>query len=560
MLRSIGAKIVLAMVAASLIGGATALNSNMSLGRMDRVYSNLLSEQVAGALVAADLAAQSQLLTGLTYRLVTEFKADELNTTRSEIAVASTQIVGEMDTIRRQLPGSGPEVDAIQEDFKSMSSSIELAVVAALAGDPDKTATITQEAVVPRTKNFNLKVAALASESQKALEARRAETGQDTARTVRIGYFTTAIAIVLSTIAGLVFARGSISTPVRRLTTVMGAIAAGNTEVTIPGLDRSDELGAMALAVEVFRENAEKVSRQDKEQERAARDALQAEDRRHVMNELASTFERSVGSVIEKVSRAAKDIERNTAELAKAALDASSRAESVAAESIGMAENVESAAVATDEMGKTIEEISVNVDHSQRIAVAASEQTTKTVEIVSQLTSATQRIGQIVDLINGIARQTELLALNATIEAARAGEAGAGFSVVASEVKSLANATSKATGEISAQISAVQQATGAVVTAMGSIDTIIGQVREITTGIAASVQEQNASMRGISDNVDHAAKRTSSLSDSAGDVSRAASATGRSADNMKAHAAELALSASTLTSEVDVFLRGIRHA
>jgi len=558
MFNSIGAKIVMAMVCASLIGGATALNSNVSLANMDRVYSRLLSQDVAGALVAADLTAQSQLLTGLTYRLVTEFKPNDLDLTRKEIAASSKQIADKSADIRRYFPDRSADIDLIDVDFKKLVQAIQMAVDAAFGGDPDKTATVTQESVVPLVKTFNLKVTSLATQAQQALLRRRIETTDETARTTVIGYAMTALAMVLSIVGGLVFARRSISRPVQSLTGVMRAIAAGKTDVTIPGLARSDELGAMAKTVEVFRDNADRVVRQDQEQVQAAREAAQAEEHRRLMSELATTFERSVGSVIQKVNHVARDIESNTAELARAALDASDRAGSVAAESVGMAENVESVAAATDQMDKTIQEISISVDQSQRIAVEAAEQTGKTVQIVSQLTIAAERIGQVVELINNIARQTKLLALNATIEAARAGDAGSGFFVVAGEVKSLADETSKATGEISAQIGAVQVATRAAAAAMESINTIIGQVREITTGIAGAVQEQSASMRGISENVDHAATRTSSLSESAGDVSRAANETGHAADIMKIHATELAESAATLTNEVDIFLRGIR--
>ena len=170
------------------------------------------------------------------------------------------------------------------------------------------------------------------------------------------------------------------------------------------------------------------------------------------------------------------------------------------------ASNVQSVAAGAEELASSVEEIRRQVHQSSELAKIAEVEGSRTNSIVLGLTGAAQKIGDVVALINSIADQTNLLALNATIEAARAGDAGKGFSVVASEVKTLAGQTSKATSEIAAQIDAVQKASEDAAKALSSITQTIADLNAVGAVIAAAVEEQTAVTREVSSNMHVAAQ------------------------------------------------------
>ena len=553
---SIGGKIVTAMVCASVIGSGAALHSNFALKTVDKAFLDVTAKDVPGALDAFILTAQSERLGGLSYRLVTEFKARDIEITKADIDQVNAEINSKLDAIQKVWPEKADDISAIRTEFDQLRNGMKLALEAAFGGDPDKTATVTQEQVNPVIKSFNAKVRAFAEASQASLANRQKQVTQEIVNASRLGFIITGLGSLLTLLGGLYFARRVISRPVTELTEAMKSIADGQTKVVVPGTDRHDELGTMAQTVQVFQRNAETVMQQ--EEEKAALALAERENRQRMLESLAATFERSVGAVIGQVGKAAHEIEGSAGELAGIASETSRRVGSVASASVSMADCVRSAALATDELGQTIQEISINIDRSQTVAVEAAEKTDKTVQIVTELAESTRKISSIIQLISNIANQTNLLALNATIEAARAGDAGRGFAIVASEVKALANETSKATVEIAHQIETVQASMREAVAAITSIDETIGNVREVTAGIAMAVQLQNSSMQGISANVTEAVKGSEAVSGSMVDVSRAAETTGQAAQVMKASATELSASATALNAEVEQFLRGVR--
>jgi methyl-accepting chemotaxis protein len=180
--------------------------------------------------------------------------------------------------------------------------------------------------------------------------------------------------------------------------------------------------------------------------------------------------------------------------------------------------------------------------------------------VVEGLASGTQKIGEVVTLIQNIASQTNLLALNATIEAARAGEHGKGFAVVASEVKALANQTAKATEEISAQVQSIQNATGEAVNAIQAIVGTIAEIDEISSQIATSVDQQGAATREIAGNVLQAADGTREVTDNIHSVTRASDEAGVATGRLLDAANGLSSESGRLKSEVDHFLGSMKVA
>jgi methyl-accepting chemotaxis protein len=363
--------------------------------------------------------------------------------------------------------------------------------------------------------------------------------------------------VLLALVGGMAVMVGrGISGPIARISRRMDALAGGNLQVDVPHTEYRDEVGALARSLQVFKDSAVRMEEMRREQEEAERRA--AEDRRAALMQMADRLEASVKTIVGSVGDGCTELRATSQSLNQLAEQANSRAQSVAAGSQEASANVQTVAAATEELTGSIGEIGQQVSHSAEIARQAVSSAERTEARVSALTEAADKIGQVVQLINTIAEQTNLLALNATIEAARAGEAGKGFAVVASEVKNLANQTAKATDEIAGQVQAMQGATGDTAAAIGEIGGVIKQIDEIAAAIAAAVEEQGSATHEIARNVEEAAHGTQTVAGNIAGVSEAAEQTGTAAGEVRTVAASLAEQSETLRREIDSFLAQVR--
>ena len=388
--------------------------------------------------------------------------------------------------------------------------------------------------------------------------ARLAEAAQRSSlHTLLLNAFLMAFSVLLAS-GALWMVINRIVRSMGQMTAAMSEIAEGDTSVVVPCTGRRDEMGSMARALLVFKENAEKVRAMQAERE-ALEKAARAE-KAAAMNRLADEFEAKIGEIVETVSSASTELEASARTLTATADRSQQLATAVAAASEEASTNVQSVASATEELTSSVTEISRQVQESARMAGEAVDQARGTNDRVSELSKAAGRIGDVVELINTIAGQTNLLALNATIEAARGGEAGRGFAVVASEVKALAEQTAKATGEISHQISGIQSATQESVTAIREISGTIERLSEISSTIAAAVEEQGAATQEISRNVQQAAQGTQQVSANISDVERGAGETGSASSQVLSAAQMLSGDSDRLKVEVAKFLDTVRAA
>jgi methyl-accepting chemotaxis protein len=368
---------------------------------------------------------------------------------------------------------------------------------------------------------------------------------------------TSAITILLTALVAF-FAFRRLLRPLPRLAQVMDRLARDDTDVEVAYQRQGDEIGDMARAVQVFKENA--LEKRRLESERKEQAARAATEKHEAMKAMADEFEQSVASKVTSVLDATSHLDASTQQVRDLAGQTTEKSNQVSGAAEGASGNVDSVAAAAEEMSASISEIARRASESAKVAADAVLKAETTNQTVQSLDTAAQKIGDVVKLINEIAEQTNLLALNATIEAARAGEAGKGFAVVANEVKTLASQTTKATEEISGQINAMQQATAEAVSAIATIRGVIGQVNESTTAIASAVEEQNAATQEIGRNVQSAASDTARVSSTIVEVRKASEQTMTAIQQAMAAIEGLNGDANDLQRQVGAFLDKVRQS
>jgi len=351
--------------------------------------------------------------------------------------------------------------------------------------------------------------------------------------------------------------RWSIVTPIAALSQSMTRLSKNDLATSIAGQDRRDEIGAMAVSVQVFKDAMIESRRLNDLQ--AVESAAKVE-RALRLGKLTASFEVKVADLVQGVTSAATELEATARSMTSIAEQGNHKAGVVAAASEETSINVQTVASATEELSSSVEEIGRQVAESSRIASKAVDSAKHVDDTVQALAQDAQKIGDVVTLIQNIAGQTNLLALNATIEAARAGDAGKGFAVVASEVKSLANQTAKATTEIASQITSIQNATAGTVSAIRGIIATIVEINDIASTIASAVEEQGAATKEIARNVAEAARGTQEVSSSISGVRETATATGAAASQVLGAAGELSHQADHLSGQVRDFIAGVKVA
>jgi len=452
----------------------------------------------------------------------------------------------------------------VREAFAAYKTQLD-ATLAAI--DAEKATKLTESAERLRqtamksraaAENLQAKVRAVADRLNARVEERAKDAHDLYESTSRLLLMLAVSGILLGGVLGFLVGQYGVARPIGSIVALQQQLAAGNYDVAIHSDDRADEVGDVAKAAMVFKENGLARIRLEAEQKEQEKRAIQ--QRKADMLRLADGFEAAVGEIIETVSSASTELEASASSLTRTAERSQHVTTTVAAASEEASTNVQSVASATEELSSSVNEISRQVQDSARMASEAVGQARNTTDRVGELSKAAARIGDVVELINTIAGQTNLLALNATIEAARAGEAGRGFAVVASEVKALAEQTAKATGEIGHQISGIQSATQDSVSAIREISGTIEKLSEISSAIAAAVEEQGAATQEISRNVQQASQGTQQVSSNITDVQRGASETGSASSQVLSAAQSLSKDSNRLKLEVGKFLNTVRAA
>lgn len=365
-----------------------------------------------------------------------------------------------------------------------------------------------------------------------------------------------ALAVMVVAVGVLVvLSRRLVSIPIARLTAVMSELSEGRTEVELSDENRRDELGTLARAMKVWRQRILDRQQLELEQQRSRKAVAEQNDRRE---DLIKRFDQQVREVLTNFDSSTTVLDETAQSMSMVSRETNSQANAVSAAAEEASENVESLAVTAEELSDSISEIARQVQDATQVSDQAVADVMQTDETMRSLDDVAQRVGEVVELIADIAEQTNLLALNATIEAARAGEAGRGFSVVANEVKNLANQTAAATEEVGQQVTAIQSAASDAVGSISGVTATIEKVKEINSRIAEAVARQTSSTNEISDTVQHTARGAKEVSQVIAGVTEGAGKTDSAAQAVLDSGSALTGEATRLRSSVETFLAEIR--
>jgi methyl-accepting chemotaxis protein len=362
------------------------------------------------------------------------------------------------------------------------------------------------------------------------------------------------LALVVVGIGVLIISR-SVARPLSAITATIRQVAEGAENVVVPHINRADEIGALARAIQIFQEA---MDRNRNLNSQVLLDSEAREERTRRIEASVEAFREAIGGVLRAVTDNASAMRDTAQSITRVASDASGRAVAAASATEQASSNVNAVAGAAEELSASVQEIGRQVRQSAGVVEQTGLRTEKSVTEIESLAAATQRIDGVLNLIQAIAGQTNLLALNATIEAARAGEAGRGFAVVAHEVKALAGQTAKATSEIGQNISMIQTSTRNAVDAVREIGVAVREINEVTSNIAGAVNQQDAATREISANAQMAARGNGTLVTNIGSLSEAIGETNKAATSVLAASTDLTSTAETLSREVDKFFRNLR--
>jgi methyl-accepting chemotaxis protein len=553
------AKVLLLLSALGAVSVFALVFANAQMSAIGRSYNEGLTGSAQGTTALARANRHTAWTARSILKLIISETPDEIAKSNEDIAKGQRAFQAEIANAIARMPEQKAKLEGFRDTYGSaMSTACGETITLGKAGQRDAAIREMNSACSPRLISL---MSAMTSEVDANVAANERLAVRLEAQT-RSAQRTTAISVLAGLV--LVFAaafwltRSGLSLPMRRLDMAMASISRGELTAAVPGLDRKDELGAMAQTVEQFRlalEEAERLRHRAADQERQT--ALRVREERLA---IADAFETSMGAIASAFVHSSSEVSDAAQSLAATAEETSRQAQVVSGAAEEAAANVQTVAAATEEMSSSVQEINSQVSQSAGVARAAVSDVAVTETEIQTLTQAASGIGEVVKLISDIAAQTNLLALNATIEAARAGDAGKGFAVVASEVKDLATQTSRATKDISAKIEQIQQATNRSVQSIGKIVTTIGDIQSISSIIAAAVEQQGAATHEIAGNTARAAQGTQEVTENIFGVGRAAEMTGAASTQLMALSGNLSSQAYQLQDEVSAFVTKLRAA
>ncbi len=554
---SIGKKLFAASLVFVIAMAAFIAGSWASLSHLRKLQDQGMT-LVHSAAQAQELAGQGASL----YQIIADAEINrQLDQTATDWSAAKAHTDGLFQQLRGQLkdPQQLGLLDQAQSAYQAYTDAFDSQMLPALKATTDLTPDIRKldDGLDGKREAMVAPLTSLAKACNAAAEASDNEFDKSSGQILAIGTLIGVLALIAGSTINVLVVR-NVSGPLKTLADLLHRLIAGDSVSRVPHEGRHDEVGDVARAVSAFQANIAAVKRLEDEQAEARarleRDNLQALQ----VLKSAEGFEHQIRAVAARVSQTAQGLNSAAGKLDHAARDANERSGSMAAVTEQSSANMQTVASATEELSASIAEIGRQVEETTLMTHAATEQAHKTSATVDNLSQAAARIGDVVALIQDIAGQTNLLALNATIEAARAGAAGAGFAVVAGEVKNLSAQTSRATSEIRAHIETMQSVTGETVEAIRSISATIERINGVATAIAAGVTEQTAATTDIASNIAQVASGAEGINADLLEVTRASQTTSETSRDVLEGAGSLTEQVQAMSAEVDTFLGLIR--
>jgi len=515
---------------------ADSIRSNLFLGRtqaIDGLASALKDRGTAKTVAEAGQVAGEEAL-----RMVMATKDYLASAGRGDAAIVRKHIAIMTDIIRNSdVAGTTTGAGELVQDYAKAFDSL-IAAFDAKAG-----------VMKVSDKSVTDAVASIASITTQAIAV--ADTTSGATRLIAI--LALVVGGLIVTVVALVTVR-IVRDPITAMTSVMRLLADGDTSIEPPGIDRSDEIGKMARAVEVFRAAAVEKSRLELEAdaESGARLARQAR-----IDDMIANFRVEIEQMLIRVGNQMLRMQDMATRLNEAAAQSRDQAMLAGGASSTALVNASTVSAAAEQLAGSVNEIAERMHHAASAVESATGQATDSNLRIAGLAKSAGRIGDVVKLIHSIAEQTDLLALNATIEAARAGDAGKGFAVVAAEVKQLADQTAKATQEIAAQVQDIQSATGDAVNSIGQIADSMQQVSTFTASIASAVEEQGAATAEISLSAQRTSDGCQAANHSVELLVKSAEDTSTATTEVRACTKMISETNEELTSTIDRFLKAV---
>lgn len=545
---------LLAMVSVSAVIFATD-----KMRYIDNTYGDLIDGEVKASIALVRAGRDVIEITRSVYRLIEGNTAESNAKALKDIEDSKSFFAQKIKSAIKRLPSRKQEIQAIEEMFnKAMSESCQATIRLgqSFEGGEKKTASqLMQEQCDPSLTNVSSKFSSLTNQIIKETDQASNNALAVTDDTIRSTYIVVLTGLLLSFLLSIYLARTNISLPINAIVHVLKELAQNNFDVTVSGASRRDEIGDIARAAAIFKDQGIESLRLREEQEKAK--ARAQEDLKSMQNKLAQEFEASVKNIVVKVATAAARFEDTANDLVATMSHTTQTASLSASGATETSANVQFVASAVNDLTASIREISSQLNSSNTMI----HDSVSKIELIDRqgvsLQNTTERVETVIELISTIANQINLLALNATIESARAGEAGKGFAVVANEVKNLANQTDKSLRDVESVIKEMKEASHAISRSIQEISDAMRKISESSSTIAAAVEEQSATTNEIASNMKSAAQRSQQICKNLDDVTSTTAHAESSSGVILQSSKDLSEDAEKLESEVKKFLHRI---
>lgn len=549
-------KIICLLIMLSIVSIGGALYAGSQMIAIDTTYSGLIEGPQAATRSLARANRMAVSVSQDVYQLIAASNAEDNKAAVQEINNDKNSAYSYIDDAIKQSPKHTSNINIVKESIREAidvkcSQVIKVAATSTTVEENAKAATMMKSTCAPALDAVSAAATRVNNEIIADVGRQSAQATETAHRTDKIVLGSISLATLAVMGLSVVLVRGGIVAPINQVIAAMGAMGRGELDNAVEGVQRKDEVGSIATALEVFREQL-----QEAEQARQA-NALGEEAERHrltMREKLAQEFVARMRDLAASFAQSSNEVAGSARNLSATAEQTSRQAQAVAAAAEEAATNVQTVAASSEELATSVREITGQVSHSADVADVAYNEAQASNARIADLSKAAAAIGDVIALIKGIADQTNLLALNATIESARAGEAGKGFAVVASEVKQLAAQTAKATEEIASKVGEIQAATQGTVSSMAEIIRVVGDIKQVSSTIASAVEEQGAATGEIAQNCQQAATGTQQVTQNIGGVGQAAEMTGTASTELLALSEGLSSQADDLRQVVEKFV------